>query len=436
MNKIAKDTMLLTFVNLFLQALGLLLNIYITKTLGSTNVGIVTLIATFYYLSAVLAGGNIFICTNRLVSVELANNGNPQKIFSYAVIFCLSLSFTVTGMIFVFSDEIALNLIKIPQALWAIRILALSLPIGTLSNCVKGYFQAHRNILLPSMIDCVSFLIRIAVIVMLIQFCVIMRGMSIFLAFALSVTISTSAECILIVIAFCKQNVHCDKKVTINFKTFMAIAIPIALNSYIIASLSSANDALIPLTLKQFGESTGDALSKFGIFEAIVLPTLFFPSVIVQCLSCILLPEISKASASGNTVRVQHLTKKALQRTLYFSMLIMVILLCFGNKIGMMLSDEKIAGEVITILSPVIPLIYLEIVLEGILRGLGKYSFSTFNYIAEYIVRISVLLICVPLFGFYGLVISYILSNVVGNVSRIRNIDKIINVKFREVLFA
>ncbi|GHU52414.1 hypothetical protein FACS1894132_02000 [Clostridia bacterium] len=260
--------------------------------------------------------------------------------------------------------------------------------------------------------------------------------MSVFLAFALSATISTTIECILMSIAFCKSTVKSEKAASISIRMFMKAAVPIALNSYIIALLSSTNDALIPLTLKQFGTTTQDALSKFGIFEAIVLPALFFPSVIVQCLSCILLPEITKASESGNDARVRHLTKNALQKTLYFALLVMVILLCFGQKIGFLLSGEKIAGEVITILSPVIPLIYLEIVLEGILRGLGKYSFSTFNYIAEYIVRISVLLVCVPLIGFYGLVLSYILSNIVGNISRIRTIGKVIDIRIREVLFA
>ena len=84
------------------------------------------------------------------------------------------------------------------------------------------------------------------------------------------------------------------------------------------------------------------------------------------------------------------------------------------------------SGKIVKILSPVVPLIYLEIVLESILKGLGKHGFSSINYVAEYIVRISTLLICVPLFHFYGIVISYYASNIIGNVSRIIKVSNVI----------
>ena len=57
--------------------------------------------------------------------------------------------------------------------------------------------------------------------------------------------------------------------------------------------------------------------------------------------------------------------------------------------------------------------------MEGVLRGLGKHNFSSVNYLAEYIVRISVLLICVPMFGFYGIAASYLACNLSGNAVRL-----------------
>ena len=41
------------------------------------------------------------------------------------------------------------------------------------------------------------------------------------------------------------------------------------------------------------------------------------------------------------------------------------------------------------------------------------------NYIAEYAIRISSVLIFVPHIGFYGVVISYYASNIIGNTSRL-----------------
>ena len=61
---------------------------------------------------------------------------------------------------------------------------------------------------------------------------------------------------------------------------------------------------------------------------------------------------------------------------------------------------------------------------------MGRHSFSSLNYLVEYTIRISVLLICVPLLGFYGIVISYLASNIICNTSRILKIISITGIKF------
>ena len=66
------------------------------------------------------------------------------------------------------------------------------------------------------------------------------------------------------------------------------------------AVLSGTNDALIPICLRMYGDSAGDALGKFGIFEAIVIPILFFPSVVMCSISGIVVSEAARASAAGN----------------------------------------------------------------------------------------------------------------------------------------
>ena len=95
-----------------------------------------------------------------------------------------------------------------------------------------------------------------------------------------------------------------------------------------------------------------------------------------------------------------------------------LILWRFGRLIGLWLGGDVFTGHILQIMAPVVPLIYLEIIMEGILRGLGKQNLSSLNYLAEYVVRISVLLICVPLFGFYGIVASYLCCNLSGNAVR------------------
>ena len=49
---------------------------------------------------------------------------------------------------------------------------------------------------------------------------------------------------------------------------------------------------------------------------------------------------------------------------------------------------------------------------------------------AEYIVRISCVLIFIPIMGFYGIVLSYYASNIFGNISRLLHVIKKTGMEF------
>ena len=116
--------------------------------------------------------------------------------------------------------------------------------------------------------------------------------------------------------------------------------------------------------------------------------------------------------------RIKSIAGNLIEKTLIFSILVAAVLMHYGSEIGTLLDGGELAGRMITIIAPVVPFIYLEIILEAMIKGMGLQGFSSLNYLAEYAVRISVVLIFVPSIGFYGIVASYYASNIIGNVSR------------------
>ena len=70
-NKIIRDTVLLTLMQIALDSAGLLLNVFITGRLGSSAMGILSLTGSFLVLAGTLSNGNAFLCTSRLVSEEI-----------------------------------------------------------------------------------------------------------------------------------------------------------------------------------------------------------------------------------------------------------------------------------------------------------------------------------------------------------------------------
>lgn len=407
----------LSVFSVSLQLFGLLLNVFLTKRLGAASVGMITLMSSFYSLACVFTGGSGFIATSRFLSEELGAQGDARKVFRYILRFCFSLSIPAAILLLIFPTQIV-NLISHESiGATAIRLLGVSLPVAAFYACCKGRCYAYQRVYLPAVAECIEFVLRAAVLAFSTEFLIPQGSISLLSAFALSMLIGQGSAALFLFIA----HVPCtpiEHPCTMTFRRLLRQLFPILSNACLVSLLSSTNDALVPLTLLQYGNSTDEALSQFGEFEAIIIPALFFPSVVQCCMSGLLVPTLSKLHAVGDDEGIRKTTQRVLEQTVGFALFTALIFALFGHTIGSFLGGDAFAGSVLCKMAPIIPFIYIEIILEGVLRGIGKQGFSSLNYLAEYTVRISVLLICVPLFGFYGIIASYLTCNLTGNAVR------------------
>jgi len=419
-NKIVKDTIMLTVMQLFLDSAALLLNVFINRRLGTSAMGILSLTGSFLVLAGTISNGNAFLCTSRLISEELGKiRKNPNRVLRSGLMLCLILSFTVSAVLFGFSDIIGNRFFHSSAMSHAVRLMPLALIPGAFSACFKGYFNAFRKSSITAVSDILEFLVKAAVIILITLKTQNPADGSVCAIMISGIIAGNLFSLAYLLIMFVKHHKKYSDKASLSFSKYASLALPIMAGGIITSALSSANDALIPVTLRQYGDSVNDALSRFGIFEAIVIPTLFFPSVILCSMSGIIVSESARAAARGNMERIQSISKRLINYTLIFAVFSSAVLIKFGSEIGELLGGGELAGKMISIIAPVVPFIYLEIILEALIKGMGLQGFSSLNYLAEYAIRISVVLIFIPRFGFYGIVASYYTSNVIGNCSRL-----------------
>ena len=425
-SKMIRDTAILTVMQLFLDSAALLLNVFITKQLGSSAIGILSLMGSFLGLAGILSNGNAFLCTSRLISEEIGKPwGNPNKILFYGIKLCMLLSMIVSAAVIMLAETISRRFFSCENMTTAIRLMPAALVTGAVSACFKGYFNACRKTAVTASGDIIEFISRCGVIVGAsiltgassenVVCCIMIGG----------IITGNSISLLFNIIIYLRLKKRCLKKCSLSFREYASFSVPIMCGGILTAVLSSTNDALIPICLRQYGDSAGDALGKFGIFEAIVIPALFFPSVVLCSMSGIIVSESARASAAGNKVRIKLLTERITSYTLMFSVFSAAVLMRFGENIGTALGGGELAGSMITMIAPVVPFIYMEIVLEALIKGLGLQSFSSFNYLLEYIIRIAAVLILIPKTGFYGIVISYYASNIFGNCMRFLKASKV-----------
>lgn len=429
---VVRDTIQMTVIQFFLECLSLLFNAWMTRRVGAATVGTLALAGSFFNLAAMVAGGNAVLCASRFVSEELGyKEGCPGKILRYAISFCLMLSLPVVMAIFWFAQPLSRQFLQSEAMADSVRMMALLLPLGGISACLKGYFNAVCRVIVTAFCDVIEFLLRAGILVMLLFWSGAAKPEQVCTYLVYSMAVGTIFTAVTLSALYIRRREHSTGRCSVSFWRYIRLAVPVAFGGCLTSALSTANDALIPMTLRQFGDSTSRALQQFGTFEGIVIPVLFFPSTILCALSGILIPEVARANAAGNRERVCQLTERVIEMTLIFAILIAAVLLKFGGVIGYWMDGGTLSGRMIRILAPVVPFIYLEIVLEALIKGMGKQNFSSLNYLAEYVIRICVVLICIPLFGFYGIVASYYTSNVFGNCNRLRMAVKTANLRFR-----
>lgn len=432
-SSISKDTAILTTISVIMQICGLFLNIFITNQLGETAIGITSLIFSFFAFALILSNGNIFTATSRFVSEEIGKGyGNVEKIMSYCLIFSITLSLLFSICIFIFATKISVQALHNADSAPAIRLMAMALPLATIGSCLKGYFNAKRSIIIPCFSQIMEFIVKASFIGFFIAFFIKQNKLDVLTAISISIIAGEMSSCIYLSIRYAKiKQPSVPEKASIpSFKKYLIAIFPIVISAYIFVILSSANEALVPITLLKYSGSSDTALSEYGIFEGIIMPILYFPSVFIENLSSILIPEVARENSAGNIAKIRIITKKYLTQGFTWSILITSILLILGDKIGSLACDNPLVGQTLKILCPVIPFIYLEMLLEGILKGMGKQNFSTINSAAEYVIRILCVVIFIPAFGFGGIIISYFSSNIICNIVRITAVLKTTSVQF------
>ena len=88
----------------------------------------------------------------------------------------------------------------------------------------------------------------------------------------------------------------------------------------------------------------------------------------------------------------------------------------FAKEIGLVLYQSEEIGFYLSILGPLMPFMYMESMVDGILKGLGE-QLSSFRYTAlDSVVRIALIYLLLPRFGMKGFLFVMLVSNLLTSL--------------------
>ncbi len=133
---IIKGAAILTFASLMTRVIGFFYRIFMSNTLGSEGMGLYQLIMPIYALCWSITSSGFTTTISKLTSQEKAKGqyGNMGRILKQSISICALISIALGIITFLFSDYIAINIIKEPRTSLSLKILSLCFPFMSAGN--------------------------------------------------------------------------------------------------------------------------------------------------------------------------------------------------------------------------------------------------------------------------------------------------------------
>lgn len=432
-----KNAFLLTVTSLILRFIGVFFRVWLSRTIGAEGMGLYQLIISVYVLASAFAAGGLTTAVTRQVTDRLCKNDakGAKRALLTSVILTLFVAGVSTAIICGFSNKIAVFLIKDARAESALKTLCIGLFFMGVSSCFKGYFFGRRKAMSPSLALILEQLVRITLI-----FIFVPNAAKISLSHACSMVlfcdgISEGASCLYLYISYL-----CDKRhlkgggKALGFREILKenlhISLPITAGKYLSSFLRTVENLLVPQHLAKYTSSYTKSLEQFGMIKGMALPILFFPASLLNSITTLLIPEVSEAKALGKTATVQKAVIKSFKITLYSAYIIAAFFLMNAQKIGVIIYKSQEVGFLIRALSPLVPIMYLDSMADGLLKGLDRQNSTLLHSFVDSILRIALILLFVQFFGMTAFLAIMYFSNLLTCFLNVRKLLSDTGVRF------
>lgn len=411
-NNFIRGTLLLTFAGLISRFMGFFYRIFLANTIGAEGMGIYQLIFPIYSICFSLCASGIETAVSKLTSAKKPSEA--YSVLKAAVLITFVLSISCSLFIYNYAQPVAVFFLKEPRCTELLKILAVTIPFGTLQSCICGYYFGIHQAGIPAAAQLIEQTSRIG--------CV-------FLVYHIYITENIPPSPAVAVIGLVFGEI-CTFLFTITCFSFyshqkqqfpsagyltcireiLSLSAPLTASRICINLLTSLEAALIPNALKAYGMDSATALSVYGILNGMALPFILFPNALTGSLSMMLLPAVSESQAAGQLTRLKQTIQKTFSFCLLLGFICLLFFLLFGDFLGTFVYSSHLAGNFLTILAWICPFLYLNTPLNSVLNGLGMTAITFFNGIFSLFIRIGFLFFFVPKLGIHGYLLGLLTS--------------------------
>ena len=378
--KLADNALILTASSLLMNGISMVFQTWLAGRIGTAGMGLYQLVLSVTALVMTFAISGIRFASTRLVSEELTVGEESirsamKRCLSYALLFGIA-----AGLIlYLTAEPIGFLWLGDARTVRPLRLSALSMPCASLCSAMTGYFIAVGRVRKSALIHLAELLTGAAVSAHLLSQCpsdniekscfAITRG-----------RVTADVFSLLLMSAAFWSDIRRyapgeGREISLTPR-MLKIAVPLAFSAYTRSALSTVQHILVPHGLRRSGLSAEKALSGYGIIQCMALPAVLFPACILSAVSELVVPELTAMQLSGDRDGIGRSIDRLFSFSLGFSTLVSILLFLFSGRIGEHVFKSSEAGYYIRLLTPLIPVMYTDMIADGCLKGLGEQMWN------------------------------------------------------------
>ena len=433
------NALIITVTSFVFNTVGIAFRVFLSNRIGTEGMGLFQLIISIYMMATLFVVNGINIAVTRLVAEE---GGRRSFSVSRALLikaFSISFLFSIPAFLFLFfgAEYIGTKWLHDTRTIFSLKLLAVGMPFMGISSCIKGYFNAVSKLIRPAAAQAIELVIQIAVTMSILDYFLSGGLEYACAAIVLGITIAELSSCLFLLTMYWFKKSKSDGRLSEIFylnrvlKKMLYIAVPVSASSLMRSSLKALENIMIPIGLEKFGHTRKLSLEEYGRIQGMVMPIIFFPASILIAFSSLLIPEVSEANALNHMKRVNYSVTRALQLTLLMSIMVSGIFFTFSESLGLSIYNSVECGKMMKILAPVVPLFYLDFVVDELLKGLNQQVSSLKYNLLEAVMRIIMIYYLIPIKGVLGYIFVIYASNILNTSLSIIRLLRVTKVHLR-----
>lgn len=401
---LVKQTVVLSTANTIVRALGFIMRIWLSRTMGAEAIGVMELASSAHMLWIAPVTSGIPMAVSRE-----AARGHGEEALLAGRRLALRISLWMLPFLLVLTPFIA-KILGDARTLPALLMYLPCLPLLGIAAADSGFCYGTGNTMPPSVTELVEQCVRFGVCAALL---LLVPGMTAAWTAAVppfATMVGELVSVVVVAILLRRSGVVVRGRASSAMqKRLWKLAAPMTWMRITNTLMRTVSAVVVPLRLRVSGLSAQEATARLGMLSGMAMPLIMLPSVITGALAMVAGPAL--ASREGNRKALRRVLYKLLPAALLVSLTAAGALALSAPWVAAKLYRQPDLSALLVSMAPLVPIIGVQQVVGGMLAGLGKQRSALVSSLTGALLTLALNYLLVPQMRLAGCAIAQIAGN-------------------------